>query len=90
MIQLLQEQLVPISFTETERRLLIDVIDIHVAGVEQSKVLTTDDPTIESAEQLLDLMAGYDDDLNTLNEIRKRLNTPPARRRRFGIGYRYV
>lgn len=64
----------------SERRLLIDVIDIHVQGVEQAKILTTEDPTIDSAEQLLDLMAGYDDDLASLSKIRKLLNEPPALR----------
>lgn len=53
--------------------LLKDVIDMHVEGVVASKELTTLDPTVESAEQLLDLASGYDDDLRELAIIRRRL-----------------
>jgi hypothetical protein len=54
--------------------LLRDVIDIHVEGVLESKNLTVDDPTITDVDQLLSLMAGYDDDLLDLKRIRRRLN----------------
>lgn len=57
-----------------EAQLLLDVIDIHVHGVLAAKDLTTTDPTIESSEDLLDLMSGYDDDLLVLNTIRHKLN----------------
>lgn len=60
-------------------QLLIDVIDIHVLGVLEAKQLTTDDPTIDSAEQLLDIMSGYDEDLKELSRIRKQLTIPTMR-----------
>lgn len=64
----------PTFFTAREAQLLLDVIDIHVHGVLAAKDLTTTDPTIESSEDLLDLMSGYDDDLLVLNTIRHKLN----------------
>jgi hypothetical protein len=63
-----------ITVTKEEASLLTDIIDIWCEGLPVAKELTTTDPTIASAEQLLDLMAGYDDQVATLNDIRKRLN----------------
>lgn len=53
--------------------LLCDVIDLHVEGVAASRELTVEDPTVRSAEELLDLMSGYDDDMEALARIRKKL-----------------
>lgn len=65
-----------IEVTLAEAKLVTDVIDFWIAGVEESKELTTEDRTIDSAEQLCDLMSGYDDDLQTLTSIRRKLNPP--------------
>jgi hypothetical protein len=56
-----------------ERRLLADVVDMHVEGVAVAKDATTVDPTIETADRLLDLMSGYDEDLQVLTRIRQRI-----------------
>ena len=53
--------------------LLTDVIDMHVEGIVASRELTTDDPTVQSAEELLDLMSGYDDHMRILQRMRRRL-----------------
>lgn len=62
-----------LELSPEQAELLVDVIDIWVAGTQAAKELTTDDPTIDSAEQLLDLMSGYDEQLSELNSIRKQL-----------------
>lgn len=61
------------KLTQKERRLLLDVIDLHVEGIRDAKRQTTLDPTVGTADQLLDLMSGYDDDLATLTTIREKL-----------------
>jgi hypothetical protein len=43
-----------------------------------AKDSTTDDPTITSVEELLDMMSGYDDDAARFNIIRKKLNPKPV------------
>jgi DNA-binding FrmR family transcriptional regulator len=53
---------------------LRDVIDMHLEGVVAAKQATMDDPTVASAEELLDLMSGYDDDMKILLDFRKRLD----------------
>jgi hypothetical protein len=63
-----------LEVTNEEALLLRDIIDLWCEGLPMAKELTTTDPTIESAEQLLDLMAGYDSQIATLNSVRKRLN----------------
>lgn len=61
------------DFNTTECQIMVDIIDIWVLGVADAKDLTTEDPTIDSPEELLDLMSGYDDDLATLSSIRTTL-----------------
>lgn len=63
-----------VKFKEKEAELLVAVIDMHVIGIKDAKECTTDDPTIESPEQLLDYMSGYDGDLVTLTAIREKLS----------------
>lgn len=53
--------------------LLIDIIDMHVEGIADARQATMDDPTLSSAEQLLDLMAGYDEDMDLIRSFRRRL-----------------
>lgn len=63
-----------IGWVSTKDALLLrDVIDLHLEGVAESRELTVDDPTVRSAEELLDLMSGYDDDTDALIKIRKKL-----------------
>jgi hypothetical protein len=63
-----------IHLTEPVAKLLVDVIDMHVQGIAESKELTCDDPTVDTADQLLDLMAGYDMDMMALKDIRQQLS----------------
>lgn len=63
-----------VDITPDEAKVITDVIDIWVLGIAEAKELTTEDPTIDSAEQLLDLMSGYDDDLTLLHSVRQKLN----------------
>lgn len=56
-----------------ERNLLADVIDLHVEGILLAKVETTEDPTVDTAERLLDLMASYDEDYRTLDKVKGKL-----------------
>ncbi len=67
------KELTDLQLNSEETKLLVDVIDIHIQGIREAKPLTTDDPTVESAEQLLDLMSGYDDDLKVLERIKAKL-----------------
>ena len=59
--------------TPHQAELLVDCIDTWVAGVAAAKDLTTEDPTIDSAEQLLDIMSGYDEQLVELKQVRDQL-----------------
>lgn len=62
-----------ITFTHQELEFLLEVLEIHEAGLEGSKEPTMLDPTINSADQLVQLMAGYDVDLQTLEAVRRKL-----------------
>ena len=62
-----------IDVSDEQAKLLVDVIDMHVQGIVASKDLTEVDPTVDSAEQLLDLMSGYDDDALLLQDVREQL-----------------
>lgn len=62
-----------VKFDKEEVVLLTSVIDMHVMGIKDAKEATTDDPTIDTTEQLLDYMSGYDNDLVVLDKIRKKL-----------------
>lgn len=55
-------------------RLLSDVIDIHVEGLEEAKKETTDDPTVRTADELCDLMADYDRDIRDLQKLKRSLD----------------
>lgn len=56
-----------------ERSLLADVIDLHTEGILVAKSETTLDPTIDTADRLLDLMSGYDDDCRVLKKVKGKL-----------------
>jgi hypothetical protein len=60
--------------TQEELKLFDDIMDMHIEGVLQSKRLTTEDTTVRSAEELLDLMSGYDDDMNMIASIREKVH----------------
>ena len=62
-----------IEIDEQLAQLLGDVIDMHVEGVLAAKNETTEDPTIVTVEELLELMSGYDNDLGLLMAFRKKL-----------------
>lgn len=63
-----------VDLDKNERRIMTDILDLWVLGIPEAKELTTEDPTIETAEELLELAAGYDDDLALLASIRSKLN----------------
>lgn len=63
-----------VAVDDEQARVLRDVIDMHLEGVVEAKKATIADPTVASAEELLDLMAGYDDDMKTLLRFRRRLD----------------
>jgi hypothetical protein len=56
--------------THGQIELLFSIIDNWVEGITAAKEATTTDPTIETADRLLDLMSGYDDDLEQIKQIR--------------------
>lgn len=64
---------VSVQLTDKEKVLLKDVIDCYIEGIDAAKDLTTTDGTVGSAEQLLDLMSGYDEDRATLVRIKEQL-----------------
>ena len=59
--------------SEEDMQLLVDVIDMHLEGMKDAEVKTVQDPTIESAGQLLDLMSGYTRDSAVLTAIKERV-----------------
>jgi hypothetical protein len=63
-----------IMFTAEEIDFLLEVLEIHEAGLQESREPTMTDPTINSAEQLLTLMAGYETDLQVLEGVRRKLH----------------
>ena len=75
--------MVTIRLSDEAASLLTDVIDLHVAGIADSKNLTELDPTVATAEQLLDLMSGYDDDMLELVHVRRQLNPPKPCKRKW-------
>jgi hypothetical protein len=64
-----------IWLSKREAQLLTDVMEMHVEGVLAAKSATTYDPTIQTADRLLDLMSGYDDDLKVLARVKQRINS---------------
>lgn len=56
-----------------DRQLLGDVIDWWLEGNKDAKNLTIEDVTVETPEQLLTLMASYDEDTARLQRIREQL-----------------
>lgn len=69
----MQELTRPVFFTPTELALITIAIDSWQEGTEVAKGITTVDPTVQTADELNDLMSGYDDDLVTCQSIRKRV-----------------
>lgn len=63
----------PILLTSGEVRLLTDIIDMNVEGINDAKEVTTVDPTVQTADELTDLMSGYEDDLVTLHNVREKV-----------------
>jgi hypothetical protein len=63
-----------VQLTQEEARLLGDVIDIHLEGIENSRDPTIDDPSIKVTDDLLELMAQYDSDEGMLIRIREKLD----------------
>lgn len=59
----------PILLTDEERSLLRSVIENWREGLHYAKDMTTVDPTIRTADELVDLMSGYEDDLVTLQSV---------------------
>lgn len=53
--------------------MLGEVIGTELEGIADAKEMTTDDDTISTPEQLLDLMSGLDDKAKTLIGIREKL-----------------
>lgn len=64
--------------SKEEAELLGDVIDLHVAQMVDAKDMTIDDPTVETADQLLDLVSGYDEDARMLKRVRDQLKQVTA------------
>lgn len=63
----------PIWLSLEETKFLMQVLEIHEEGIEASKDPTIEDPTIESIDELLELMDGYNQDLVTLQRVRNKL-----------------
>lgn len=70
---------IPVILTAVEVNLLRDIIDMHVEGIVTAKVVTTTDPTVQTADELTDLMSGYEDDLVTCQNIRRKVTTWPTK-----------
>jgi len=62
-----------VKFDKNEVRILTDVINLHMTGLLDAKGMTIDDPSILSAEELLDYMSGYDEEIMVLSDILTRL-----------------
>jgi hypothetical protein len=63
-----------VQFTQEEARLLGDVIDLHLQGIDEARDPTIDDPSIKVTDDLLELMAQYDSDEGMLIRIREKLD----------------
>lgn len=61
--------------SNAESVLLKDIFDNWQEGIEEAKNLTTVDPTVQTADELTDLMSGYEDDLVTLQHLREKVIT---------------
>lgn len=67
------ERSTKVKFDENEKQILIDVINLHMTGLLDAKGMTIDDPSILSADELLDYMSGYDEEIMVLSDILTRL-----------------
>lgn len=67
----------PVLFTPGEVELLERVLDMNVEGLEDAKRETTVDPTVQTADDLNDLMSGYDEDLRTCSQVRRKVTECP-------------
>ena len=63
----------PIVLSDAETLLLTDMLDNWQEGIEEAKKLTTVDPTVQTADELTDLMSGYEDDLVILQHLRRKV-----------------
>jgi hypothetical protein len=76
----------PLWTTDAQRALLIEMIDQWVEQAADAKDMTIEDPTVQTADDLLDLMASYDNDVALLKDVREQCERPRPQRRRFFPG----
>jgi len=62
-----------IPVTEEEREVLLAAIDLYLFGMDDARTETIADGTVESAEQLLILAAGYDATQEALISMQRKL-----------------
>jgi hypothetical protein len=62
-----------VELSDKECELLRDVIDTQLEGMADAKEQTTVDPSIKSPEELLEYVAGLEDDRELLISIRKKV-----------------
>lgn len=67
------ERSTKLKLDRNEVQILSDVINLHMVGLLDAKGMTIDDPSILTAEELLDYMSGYDDEIFVLSDILSRL-----------------
>jgi hypothetical protein len=60
-------------FTTEESDLLLDILDNWEEGIKHAKQETTVDPTVASADELVDLSTSYDDQTGLVQTIREKV-----------------
>lgn len=63
----------PVFLTADEVALISVAIDSWEEGTKIAKGFTTVDPTVQTADELTDLMSGYEDDLVACQNIRRKV-----------------
>jgi hypothetical protein len=59
--------------SEEDTRILKDVINLHIMGQAEAKAASTVDPTLDTPETLLELMADVDHECSILRRIQEKL-----------------
>jgi len=71
----LTEKPVGIALDDAECTILIDILDNWLDGIQVARKETEVDRTVDSAEQLLDLMEGYTTDFLMVTSLKERIET---------------
>ena len=64
---------VTVRLTQKEAQFVLDCLDVFEDGLEGARDATIEDDSLTALEQLIELSAGYSEDRNTVDEIRRKV-----------------